>query len=80
MGYEQQQQQQYQQPQQYQQQPQQYQQQPQQYQQPMQYQEQPQQKSSKSSKFGNIGKRLFDSFIFGIGASLGNRLVGAICS
>ncbi|KAG0679790.1 hypothetical protein C6P40_005179 [Pichia californica] len=56
------------------------------YQQPQQQQyQQPQQQQEKSRGRGsgvgsNFVKRLWDSIIFGMGATIGNRIIGAICS
>ena len=51
------------------------------YYQQQQPQQQYQQQGSKRSGHGsNFVKRLWDSIIFGAGASIGNRIVNAICS
>jgi predicted lipid-binding transport protein (Tim44 family) len=54
------------------------------FEQQQQQQQQPQQTSNKggagAAACGNCMGRLWDSIIFGIGASIGNRIVNAICS
>lgn len=51
----------------------------QQYQQPQQ-QEQPKSKGKGSQFASNFFKRLWDSIIFGAGATIGNKIISSICS